>query len=53
MILQGKGEQEGFPFVVFNIAQLLGILDDGDKAYFDNVQFEHLLSKFMRREKLD
>lgn len=28
-----------------NIAQLLGVLDDGNKAYFDNVQLEHLLTE--------
>lgn len=31
-----------------HIAQLLGILNDEDKTYFDNMQLEHLVAEFVR-----
>lgn len=35
------------------IAQLLGVSDDGNVTYFDNVQLEHLVTEFVSREELD
>lgn len=36
-----------------HIAQLYVMSNDGSKPYFDNIQLEHLLSKFVKREELD
>lgn len=50
---KAKVKKKDFHLRSGNIAQLLGAPNDGDKTYFDNVQLEHLLSEFMRREELN
>lgn len=48
---KAKMNKQDFHLRLRHIAQLLG--DDGDKTYFNNVQLDHLVTEFVRREELD
>lgn len=48
-----KVNRQEYHLQLKHIAQLLGMLDDSDKTYFKNMQLEHLLAEFVKREVLD
>lgn len=48
-----KVDRQTFHLRSGNIPQLLGVLNDRDKTYFDNVQLEHLVRDFVRQDDLD
>lgn len=46
-------DRQEFHLKLGHIAQLLGVLDDCDKAYFDIVQLEYIMAEFVKKEELD
>lgn len=46
-------DSQTFNFRLGHIALHLGIPDDGDRTYINNVQLEYLFTEFMSREELD